>query len=298
MTIKKIPKGKLLIIGGAEDKGDSETNTADKNKDFRQFEILNELIPKKNRNQVIEIITTASTVPDDIEEMYQNAFDKIGIKKINFLKITNNYDAANPDYVKRINKAHAVLFSGGDQFRLSTILGNTDVLNAIQERYENDSDFIVAGTSAGAMAMGKLMLTEGDDYTAPLKGRVKTTSGLGFIDGCLFDTHFAQRGRLGRLSQAIVINPICIGIGLCEDTAIIIRKGREAECKGSGMVVILDSKTIGHTNIAYADENSPVCIESLKLHILCKGNKYMLDKREFIPSPKDIKNEHEARMTI
>jgi cyanophycinase len=298
MTIKKIPKGKLLIIGGAENKGDSETDAEIKNKNFEQFEILNELLPEKNRNQAIEIVTTASTVPGEIEEMYKEAFEKIGLKKIGFLKMSNNYDAANPEYIKRINKAHAVFFSGGNQFRLSTILGNTDVLKAIQERYQNDSDFIVAGTSAGAMAMGMLMMAEGENNEALLKGTVKTTSGLGFIDGCLIDTHFAKRGRLGRLSQAIVINPTCIGIGLGEDTALIIRKGREAECKGSGMVVILDSKEIGHTNIAYVEEDCPVCIENLKLHILCKGNKYMFDKRKFLASPKDLKIENEARMTV
>jgi cyanophycinase len=294
--LRKIPKGKLLIIGGAEDKGESDTEIEKKNKDFKKFEILKELIPEQSRKQTIEIITTASKVPEEVEHMYKDAFEKIGFKNIGFLNMGNNYDAANQEYVKRIKKAYAVLFSGGDQFRLSTIMGNTDVLHEIKERYLNDNKFTVAGTSAGAMAIATLMLTEGENNEALLKGEVKTSSGLGFLDGCLIDTHFAKRGRFGRLSEAVVLNPACIGIGLGEDTALIIKKGREAECKGSGMVVIIDGKYVKHTNIAYAEKDTPVCIQNLRVHILCKGNKYMLDTRKFIPSKKDLKIENEARM--
>src|SRR6185295_16969112 len=130
----KIPKGKLLIIGGAENKGEgSESESEGNNKNFEHLEILKELIPEKNKNQTIVIITTASKVPDEIEGMYKDAFQEAGFKKIGFLKLRNHYDCANPEFVKRIEKAHAVLFSGGDQFRLSTILGNTDVLKAIKD---------------------------------------------------------------------------------------------------------------------------------------------------------------------
>ena len=293
----KIPKGKLLIIGGAESKAkNSQSDTEDKNKDFEPFEILKELVPNKNRSQVIEVITTASKVPDEVEDMYTDAFEKAGFKKIGFLKMVNNEDCSNLDYVKRIEKAHAVFFSGGDQLRLSTILGNTEALRSITDRYYNDPDFIIAGTSAGAMAIARLMVSEGETNEALLKGAVHISSGLGLIDGCLIDTHFAKRGRFGRLSQAIVTNPTCIGIGLGEDTALIIKKGREAECRGSGMVVVIDGKNVKHTNIAYAEDDSPVCIENLKVHILCKGNKFMLDKRKFVPSSKDLKIENEARM--
>src|SRR3954469_16191700 len=227
MMLKKIPKGRLLIIGGAEDKGDNDSDIEKKNKDFERFEILKELIPERNRKQTIEIITTASQVPDEVENMYKKAFEKLGFKNIDFMSMGNNYDAANPEYIKRINKAHAVLFSGGNQFRLATIMGNTDVLSAIQERYMNDSKFIVAGTSAGAMAITKIMLTDAETNEALLKGDVQLSSGMGFLDGCLIDTHFAKRGRFGRLAEAVVINPTCIGIGLGEDTGMIIKKGRE-----------------------------------------------------------------------
>lgn len=246
----KVPKGKLLLIGGAEDKGESGSlDIEHKNRDFRHLEILSELVPDKKGSRKIEIITTASSQPHDVSDMYRQAFDNMGFKHIDFINMGNNYDAKNPEFVKRIHKAEAVLFSGGDQFRLSTIMGNTDVLHAIFERYMNDKDFTVAGTSAGAMALPTLMMYEGQNKEALLKGTVKISSGMGFIDGCLVDTHFVKRGRFGRLAQAVVMNPTCIGIGLGEDTALVLKKG-VAECRGSGMITIIDSYDIGHTNIA------------------------------------------------
>jgi cyanophycinase len=292
----KVPKGKLLIIGGAEDKDDGKNEMEDDNKNFKRFEILETILPK-TRKRRIEIITTASSVPGEIEKLYKKAFNKIGFHEVDFINMGNNYDAYNPRFVERIHKAHAVLLSGGDQFRISTILGNTDVLLAIKEKYYQDRDFIIAGTSAGAMATAKLVLTEGDEGgDALLKGNVEVTSGLGFIDNCLIDTHFHKRGRFGRLAQAVVINPTCIGIGLCEDTALLIKKGREAECRGSGTVTIIDSKYIKHTNIAYAEKDTPICIQNLHVHILHKGNRFMMDTRKFIPAKEDMKMENEAKL--
>lgn len=295
--MKKVPKGKLVIIGGAANKGEeSGTDMDGKNKDFEQYEILKELV--SGQRATLEIITTASNVPEDVVTTYKKAFDKIGYRKVGFINVCNSCDDEDPEFIKRIEKAHTVMFSGGDQFRLSTLLGNTKVLEAIKSRYLEDADFIVAGTSAGAMAISSLMIVEGEVNEALLKGKVQTSSGLGFIDGCIIDTHFIKRGRFGRLVQAVVMNPSCIGVGLGEDTAMIIHKGNEAECIGSGMVVIIDSKHIRHTNIAYVEQDRPICIEDLKVHILCKGNKYMLNKREFLPSPEDLKIENKAQMEL
>jgi cyanophycinase len=161
----------------------------------------------------------------------------------------------------------------------------------VKEKYLKDKNFIVAGTSAGAMAMSGLMLYEGENNEAMLSQTVKFSSGLGFIEGCIIDTHFIKRGRFGRLAQSVVMNPACIGIGLGEDAALIIRNGNKAECKGSGMVIIIDGKDVGHTNIAYAAPDIPLCIENLRVHILSKGNGYALKERKFIPSKRDIKAE-------
>lgn len=292
--LQQIPKGTLLLIGGAEDRSDSEGLT--RNREYERYEILSELLPKKqhNRKKRLEVITTASTVPVEINELYRETFKKIGFKDIGFINMINNIEADSPKFVKRINQAHAVFFSGGDQFRLSTILGTSDVVEKVKEKYMKDSNFIVAGTSAGAMAMSGLMLYEGENNEAMLSQTVKFSSGLGFINGCIIDTHFIKRGRFGRLAQSIVMNPSCIGIGLGEDTALIIKKGKVAECKGSGMVVIIDGANVGHTNIAYAAPDVPLCIENLRVHILSKGNGYNLKERKFIPSKRDIKAERLA----
>lgn len=297
--IPNIPKGTLLIIGGAEDKGEKgQLDISEKNKDFKHLEILSELIPAKKNGRAVEIITTATSQPEEVYKMYKNAFAKIGFRKTGFINMGDNYDAANPLFLERIGKAHAVLFSGGDQFRLSTILGNTDVLDRIIQRYADDPDFIVAGTSAGAMAAATLMMYEGESNEALLKGTVKLSSGLGLIDGCIIDTHFVKRGRFGRLAQAIVMNPTCIGIGLGEDTALIIKKGNEAECRGSGMVTIIDGKPIGHTNIAFAENHSPLYIENLRVHILCNGNGFLLDERKFLETPKRIEKETKENLKL
>ncbi len=285
-----IPKGKLLIIGGAEDKSNTQdVEIIDRNRNFKPLEILSELIPAQN-NKRIEIITTASSEPDEIAKMYKEAFLKVGFTNVHFIHIYNNVEANDPVFVNRVKKAHTVFFSGGDQFRLATILGNTDILDAIKHRYYNDNHFIVAGTSAGAMAAASLMIYEGETNEALLGGDVKVSSGMGFINGCIIDTHFVKRGRFGRLSHAIVMNPTCIGIGIGEDTALIITKGNKAECRGSGMVIIIDGADIRHTNIAYADEGYPLNIENLTVHILSHGTNFLLKERKFVPSKSDMQS--------
>lgn len=294
--IPRTPKGKLIVIGGAEDKGEAIATDHVTSRQIKRLEILNQLIPVRKQKGGIEIITTASSEPDKVNRIYKKAFNKIGFKKLGFISIGNHPDAHNPIFLERIRAAHAVLFSGGDQFRLSTILGNTDILEAVKEKYYTDRDFIVAGTSAGAMAATVLMMYEGETQESLLKKNVRISSGLGFLDGCIIDTHFTSRGRFGRLAQAIVMNPTCVGIGISENTALIIKGGREAYCIGSGMVIIIDGRHVDHTNIAYADDDEAICIENLKVHILCEGNGYMLDQRKFVADKKDIAREESAEI--
>jgi cyanophycinase len=300
MSVNKAPKGKLVIIGGAEDKGDEyQPEIRNKNKAFEQFEILKELIPPRNgQEHTMEIITTASSEPDEVTRMYRNAFRRIGFDRVGFMHIDNDHRNRNPGFVDRVKKAHTVMFAGGDQFRLATIIGGTDVLEVIKSRYRDDANFVVAGTSAGAMASSTIMIYEGETNEAILKGAVKISSGLGIIDRCLIDTHFIKRGRFGRLAQAVVMNPACIGIGLGEDTALIISKGNIAECRGSGMVIIIDGKKIGHTNIPFAEEGKPICIENLRVHVLSKGNCFKLNERRFVPSKADMRKEKDQELFI
>jgi cyanophycinase len=274
------PKGTLLLIGGAEDKGEGKTDMEKQNKEFEKFEILNDLLPGNDSKKKIEIITTASSMPEEMEKMYNEAFKKIGFRDIGFISIQDKKEARDPKLCDRLVKAHAVMFSGGDQFKLSAILGGTDCIDVIKERYHEDKDFIVAGTSAGAMVMSKIMIYQGGVNEAILKDDLKITSGLGIFDTCIIDTHFIARGRFGRLAHAIIMNPESLGIGLGEDTALIIRKGFEAECRGSGMVVIIDGNEILQTNITEIEDNEPIFVENLKVHLLAKGNKFSIRERK------------------
>lgn len=293
--LKQIPKGTLILIGGAEDRGNNEIAIQKRNKQFVHFEILKELLPtkKKNKKHILEIITTASEDPNGVMETYSHAFKEVGFNEVGYINLQSNPPAHNPEIIKRINNAHAVLFSGGNQFRLSTVIGNTDIVDVIMKRYYDDPNFIVAGTSAGAMAAASLMIYEGQNDEAILKDTVKLSSGLGFINHCIIDTHFVKRARFGRLAEALLMNPSCIGIGLGEDTALTIKKGNEAQCTGSGMVIILDGRDISHTNISYAETGTPLCIENLRVHILAKGNGFLLKERKFVISKSDLKREKE-----
>jgi cyanophycinase len=199
------------------------------------------------------------------------------------MPIRNRADAMDHDYIERIKKCDAVMFSGGNQLRLSATFGGTEILKICLQRYNDEENFVIAGTSAGAMAMSNTMIYEGNATRAHLKGEVKITTGLGFMDDVIFDSHFEKRGRFGRLAQAIATNPQCLGIGLGEDTGMLITDGNKMEAIGSGLVIIVDGFDIRHNNIADIPEGNPISIENLKVHFCEKGNGYLLRERTFLP---------------
>jgi cyanophycinase len=277
------PKGTVLIIGGAEDRGDGEKDMQSRNSEFEHFEILKELLNTKRNKKRIEVVTTASSEPEEMAQMYRTAFKKIGFTDIGFINISDKAEARSAAIAERVDKAHAVFFSGGDQFRLAAILGGTETVSRIRDRYLHDPDFVVAGTSAGAMAMSKVMIYEGGVHEAIVKDDLKITTGMGIFDTCIIDTHFIKRGRFGRLAHAITMNPESLGIGLGEDTALVIKNGVEAECRGSGMVVIIDGNEIEQTNITDIKDNSPIFVENLKVHLLAKGSRFSIKDRKMPP---------------
>ena len=272
-----IPKGTLLIIGGAEDKGDNDKlEMARKNREFKHFEILHLLLKGKKK---VEIITTGSEMQEEVKKKYQQTFDKIGFKNTGYIPIEDKNEARLSKYIKRIEKADAIYFSGGDQFRLSTILGGTPIIDLILKRFHEDKNMVVAGTSAGAMVMSKIMISVGGTNEALLKNDTQTTAGFGLLEHCIVDTHFIKRGRFGRLAHAVIINPGQLGVGLGEDSALLVKNGKDAECLGSGMVVIIDGSAIGQTNIADAEDEHAVFVENLKVHLLVKGCRFNLESR-------------------
>jgi cyanophycinase len=285
------PKGKLLIIGGAEDKGPIRIrpHIKLKNKNFIDYEILSNLIPANGgKFNKIEIITTASQQPFKTANMYIRSFKKAGYSNVSHMNIENKEDLKNPDLIPRIENADTVFFSGGDQFRLSTIIGGSALMQTIMKRYMKDDGFLLAGTSAGAMAMGRLMIYHAENNEAMLKGHVKITYGLEVLDNCIVDTHFVKRGRFGRLAQAVAMNPLSLGIGIGEDTALFISKGNEAVCMGSGMVIIIDGTRIKYNSATVVDDDYPIGIEGLKVHMLARGNGFMLHEKKYISNAESL----------
>jgi cyanophycinase len=281
----KIPRGKLIIIGGSEHKGDGDEKARDRrdsNPDFMEQEILRRIIDECNpKARTIEIIPTASGIPEEVGDDYMEAFKNLDCADAGVLDIRTREDANDTKILQRLKKAGAILFSGGDQLRLSTVLGGTEALDIIYDRYLNN-DFVIAGTSAGAMVMSNSMIIEGRGEEAFFKGNLRITSGFSFIGGVIIDTHFIKRGRFGRLAQAVAINPSCVGIGLEEDTAVVVEKGYMLEAIGSGNVIIIDGHSIKNSNIMDADEGAPISIDSMTVHVLARGDGYDLERREFM----------------
>jgi cyanophycinase len=279
------PKGKLIVIGGAVDKGSfTEKNfdkQVEKNLNFFETGILKRLImeSKLKEHSRIEIITTASKIPKEVGPEYAKAFEYLGASNVHVLHIEKREEALDQENIERIRKADVVMFTGGDQLRLTSILGGTPIHNLILEKYAKE-EFIFAGTSAGAAAASNSMIYQGSSSEALLKGEVKITSGLGLIDNVVIDTHFVHRGRIGRLFQAVVNNPRTLGIGLGEDTGFLITNGNYMEAIGSGLVILVDGRHIKDTNLTQVEMGTPISIKNLVVHVMSKFDHYDLDKHE------------------
>ncbi len=278
-----IPKGKLISVGGSEDKGTGiEPNFEPKaHLHFFEFGILKRILSEmKGVDSKVEVITTASQIPEEVGENYVQAFGKLGCNNIGVIHIKNREDALNEEYLERIKKADGVMFTGGNQLRLTMIFGGTEFMEILHHRYITEN-FLIAGTSAGAMAMSNTMIYQGSSTGALLKGEVKITTGLALMKDVIIDSHFVTRGRFGRLAQAVASNPSCIGIGLGEDTGVLVTEGNKMEAIGSGLILIFDGHSIRHSNIADIEEGAPISIEHLIVHVMEKGNFYYLKERKF-----------------
>ncbi|MFN6038620.1 MAG: cyanophycinase [Bacteroidota bacterium] len=289
------PKGKLIVIGGAVDKGSfTEKNfekQVEKNLNFFETGILKRIITEssKKEDSKIEIITTASKIPREVGPEYARAFEYLGARSVNVLHIEKREEALNVEVIDKIKSADVIMFTGGDQLRLTSILGGTPVHDEILRKYQTE-EFIYAGTSAGAAAASNNMIYQGSSSEALLKGEVKITSGLGLMDNVVFDTHFVQRGRIGRLFQAVVSNPKTLGIGLGEDTGLLITNGNAMEAIGSGLVILVDGRNIKDTNITQVELGSPVSIKNLVVHVMSQNDRYDLEKHEF--TIREFQNTH------
>lgn len=282
------PKGYLIAIGGSEDKGEEEK--VKKNQlNFFEEGILKQIVALagKKVKPKIELITTASSIPDEVALTYKKAFKKLGIEEVNHLKLTNRQEGDNPKILEKVAKANCVLFSGGDQLKLCSVLGGTDLIDLIRDKYENEH-FVVAGTSAGAAAMSNTMMSGGDETRAYLKGEVQLSIGFGLLRDIIIDTHFDARGRFARLVQAIAAQPGSIGIGLDEDTGVVIERGHKLKAIGSSSVVIIDGCYVTHNNIADIKDGMPLSISNVQVHVMTHSDIFDVASREFTPVKFDL----------
>lgn len=280
----KKPKGILIAIGGAVDKGTANTteNSEKRTNKFLEAGILKRMLEAlPGDTHRIEVITTASLIPEEMGQHYVDAFARLENDNVGLIHIKNRKDTRDKSYHKRLSEAEGILFTGGNQLRLTTILGGTAILSMLLSRYQNEQ-VVVAGTSAGAMAMSKVMIYGGSSTEALLKGEVRQSRGFGFIEDVTFDSHFIKRGRFGRLCQAIAKNPSNVGIGLGEDTGLFITDGDRMEAIGSGLVTIVEGNKISYTNLADIKNGEPISIENLIVHILSKDHFYFLSERHLV----------------
>lgn len=273
-----VPKGKIMLIGGAEDRlgsGPADESLADS-----RFEILSQLLPPSRSDGRIEVLTCASGVPKEITETYERTFGEIGFGNVGFLHAEDRPGASAQAWSKRLADADAVFLTGGDQGKLAAILGGSGAWDTIEEKYRAQKGFTVAGTSAGAMVLSSTMIMGGGNGDG-LKGeQIRLGPGLGLIDHCVVDTHFVERGRFARLAHSLLLNPRSLGIGLGEDSAVLVESGRNARCLGTGMVVLMDCTGVGHTNVADAGPTEAIYALGLKVSLLVKGCTLDLRNRE------------------
>ncbi len=276
-------KGTLIPIGGNEDKGieQSEIYTLE----YIEEGILSRVVRESGGTEaLIVIIPTASSIPNEVSENYIHAFNTLGCSNVHIMDIRNREQTEDQQHLDLMKKADCVLFSGGDQSKIVQYIGETKLHKIIQQRYKKEN-FVIAGTSAGAMCMSQEMIKGGGIKEAFTKGAVLMGEGMGFIPKLIIDSHFIRRGRFGRLAEAVARHPQLIGIGLAEDTGLVIKNGNMAEVIGSGMVILFDPRKLKHNNQKVAVEGSPMSLTNMKTHILANGDKLNIKKEKIKISP-------------
>lgn len=269
-------KGTLIPIGGNENKGieKSENYTLE----FIENGILSSVVKEAGgTSSKIIVVPTASSIQKEVGENYVQAFDALGCKNVRVLSMNSIEESESKENIKALEEADCVMFSGGDQSRIVQHIGNTTFHHILKERYENEQ-FVIAGTSAGAMCMSKEMISGGSVTQSIVRGSTKFKSGMGFIPGLIIDTHFIQRGRFGRLAEAVSAFPKLVGLGLSEDTGVVI-KNDAFTVIGSGMAILFDPSWLTHNYREILEDNLPLSVTDLKVHVLSFGDKFDLKTR-------------------
>ena len=263
-------RGWIIPIGGAEEK--------EKENSPQILQRFVELCSDGHSGSAdIVVIPTASRL-SNTGERYEKIFGDLGAGRVTAMDFDTRRDCEERGRLERLKSATGVFFTGGNQLRLSTMLGGTSIAKAL--RTMNAAGVHVAGTSAGASFISEHMIAFGEEGASPVAGMVRMAPGLGLTNRFVIDQHFRQRDRLGRLMAALAYNPFAIGIGLDEDTAAFIRPDNVLEVEGSGSVTIVDASAIQFSSMDTAVEGEPVCMLGLAVHILIAGATYDMHSRQ------------------
>ena len=260
--------GNLIIIGGAEDKEGKK-------------EILKRVCGCINKETDILLVATVATEhPEEAAKKYNKAFGELGVKSIDILDISNREDSFKVENIKLVQEASLIFFTGGDQLRITSLIGGSPIYDALKKA--TDRGIYIVGTSAGASVMSNTMIVEGDDEEAPRKCTLKMAPGLGLINNIIIDQHFVQRGRIGRLLTGVAQNPQVLGVGIDENTAIIVNKSGDIEVIGEGAVYFIDGSEISYSNVSEQYSDEVLSIYNVRVHVLKEGNKFsLINKKPF-----------------
>jgi cyanophycinase len=254
----------LIIIGGHEDKeGDKE--------------ILREVARRVGNGKLV-VTTVASSEPDGLFEEYEKVFRGLGVKHVHKLEIWSRADASTDHSKAVVEDAAGFFFTGGDQLKITSQIGDTAVYHELRKLYDRGG--VIAGTSAGASVVCDTMLVSGDGRESHrISDSLRMAPGLGLIRGMIIDQHFAERGRLGRLLGAVVQNPKTLGIGIDEDTAIVVENRETFQVFGSGAVYVIDARDVTYSNITEAQADDTLSVHDLHMHVLTRGDRFDLTNR-------------------
>lgn len=254
--------GALIVIGGHEDKANDRL-------------ILREVARRLNGGRLV-VATVASKVPEEYFAEYQRVFADLGVTDVSELYVDERLQASDPAKLACFEGAAGVFFTGGDQMRIASQIGDTPVEQAVRDLWRSGG--VVAGTSAGASVMSEVMLIGGASGESHRIGDLHMSAGLGLIPDVVIDQHFAERGRIGRLMGAVSQNPRILGLGVDENTAFVLEH-RELSVIGAGAVYVVDGADITHSNIAEGGANSVLSVFDMRLHVLSAGDSFDLESR-------------------
>jgi cyanophycinase len=276
-------KGVLIPIGGNEDKGIEISEIY--HLEFIQEGILSRVVKESGgKDALIVIIPTASSIPQEVGQSYLAAFGKLGCTNLHVMDIRERIQSEDPANIKLIKKADCIMFSGGNQSNITQEIGGTTLHKIMLERYKKEA-VVIAGTSAGAMCMSHEMITGGGIKEAFTKGATGLGKGMGFIPQLVIDSHFIRRGRFGRLAEAVAKFPNLLGVGLAEDTGLVIKNGNIVEVIGSGMVILFDPRKLKYNNEKKLSQGDPMTLANLRTHILANGDRFDIKKNKIKVSP-------------